>query len=220
MVFFRDNWSVDVCVVGYDVALKMAGDGALRMLGEIFEQVGISLIGESVAARFDFTAGVEVAVGKFAANLIEVGKHLAESINGLVEAFDVEFLRLLVGAADGEIRERADLRNNVDDACHRIGKEASLFAVLIPAIFEVCLSERCLELVEGATGSIGRKVLAVQNCFRVGDAREKAAYGEGIAADDRLSRDEEAFDVDAVGLEEGAAQEIGGDAEANVVQVG
>ena len=137
----------------------------------------------------------------------------------MVEAFDVEVLRVWAGDADGGVGECADAGEDVNDSGQHVGSDTGLLAVLVPAIFKVGLGEVFGELVEVGAGGIGGEVVTVKDDFGVGDAGKEAADGEAIATHDGALVADDFGEVEAVGLEEGAAEEGSGDVEADVAEV-
>lgn len=100
-----------------------------------------------------------------------------------------------------------------------MGANAWFFAVLVPAIFEFRLSEVLVQLVESFTLDFWRKAVFMQNHFGVGDAREKAADCETVAAEDLVSVADDLIEIDAVSLKKSTAQKWHGDGKANVFEI-
>lgn len=59
----------------------------------------------------------------------------------MIETLDVELLGMGVGATNGGVGKRADTRQDEQEISKQMRADAWLFAVLVPAIFELRLGK-------------------------------------------------------------------------------
>lgn len=178
------------------------------------------MIGEAIDSGFYFHSGIEVEIGYEGGHRVEVRQNVSQRIGGVVEALYIELLRVGVGAANGGVGERADTRQDEEDASQQVGSNAGFFAVLVPSIFEFGLGEIFIELVRIYGAGFRREAAFMQDDFGIGDAGQEAADGEFISAEDGSSMADDLVEVDAVGLKESAAEQGYRDGEADVLEVG
>ena len=65
-IFFGDDGSFRVGVVGDEIVFELVGDDLVGMLRDHVEEFGVGFVGERVATRFDDQSGIEITVGKVA----------------------------------------------------------------------------------------------------------------------------------------------------------
>jgi hypothetical protein len=63
-VFFSDDWGVWIGVISLNIFLNGGRDGLCRLKNETVKKIGIGLIGERIATRFDDTSSVKISIRK------------------------------------------------------------------------------------------------------------------------------------------------------------
>lgn len=219
VLFGRDGrrW---VGVEVFDVLAQRRRKGLAGLLRKHTEEAGIGLVAEAVGAGLDLGSGIQVEVGYQRVDGAEVRKEVPERFSGVVDAIDIFFLRLGVGATNGGIGERPDARQDEENSSQQMGSDAWLFAVLVPAVLEFGLSEVFIELREGKTGRFRREAVFVQEHLGIGDAGKEAANGEAVSAKQRATMADDIVKIDAVGLKESTAQQRDRYRETNVIKIG
>lgn len=115
LVFFCGDRSIGIRVVVRDISLEAGGDRLGRIARHDTDELGVSLVCEAVGARLYFGSRVQIEVGKEAGGRVEVVQDVPKAFDGVIEAFDIEFLGVNVGAADCGIGERANTRQDKED---------------------------------------------------------------------------------------------------------
>jgi hypothetical protein len=218
-VVFGGDGCLRVGVVVDEVVFELGGDGAIGMAGEHGEEPGVGLIGEGVTTGLYLEAGIEVAVGKIVLDGVEVVEHQAERSDGAVDALDVEIFGVLVGAANGEEFKCADLGEDEDEAGVEMAADAGWVTIFFPVVFGGCLSEVLHQKVEIRAGDVIREVLFVEDGLGAGDVGKETPGGEAIDTHGGSMGANDVGQIEAIGFEEGLAEKIAGDLEADVTEI-
>jgi hypothetical protein len=214
-IFLCLDGGLRVCVVGDQVVLELEWDYVGRIFCDHREKFCIGLVGETVAARSNDVAGIEVAIGDVVVDGVVVVEDEAECGDGAVDALDVEVFGVLIGAFDGEELKGADFGQDVDEACVEMAADAGLFAVCLPVVVSSGLAKIDGERVEVGAGKVGGEVFFVEDGFGSGDVGQEAADGVAIDADRGFSAADDVGQAKAVGFEERFAEKRSGDFEAD-----
>ena len=62
-IFFGDDGSEWVGIVVNEIVFELGRDNLVGMFGDHVQECGVGLIGQWVAAGFDYLSGIEIAVG-------------------------------------------------------------------------------------------------------------------------------------------------------------
>jgi cytochrome c biogenesis protein CcmG/thiol:disulfide interchange protein DsbE len=214
-IFLCLDGGLRVCVVGDQVVLELEWDYVGRIFCDHREKFCIGLVGETVAARSNDVAGIEVAIGDVVVDGVVVVEDEAECGDGAVDALDVEVFGVLIGAFDGEELKGADFGQDVDEACVEMAADAGLFAVCLPVVVSSGLEKIDGERVEVGAGKVGGEVFFVEDGFGSGDVGQEAADGVAIDADRGFSAADDVGQAKAIGFEERFAEKRNGDFEAD-----
>ncbi len=155
-VLFRDDGRLGIGIVFDEIVFELEGYDVVRIPGDDGQEFGVGFIGKRIASGFDEGSGVEVAIGEIAVDVIVVVEDSAEHIDGSIDAFDVEIFGLLSGAFDGEELERADLRQDEDEASVEVAAETGCLAIGLPVVVGGCLVKFVDEV--GSRSGLGASV--------------------------------------------------------------
>ena len=218
-VLFGGDGGERVCVIVTDVVFELDGDGACGVLGQLCKKLGVSLVGEWVAAGFDDCAGVEVAVGEVVIDAVVVCHDEAQRSERTIDAVDVEVFGLLVGAANVEHLQSAYFGHDVDEAGVEMASETGFVSILLPVLFGGYLEEFVLQLSKVVAWNVLGETAFVKDGLGSGDVGKEAADREAVDADGGLFAADDVGEVEAVGLVEGGAEQGAGDFEADMLEV-